>query len=300
MTSIITINSVNKDSNAEKSGLLVDDIILQLNKVEIKNIAHFIEVWQNCNTNDDKVILVLRAIGEIEIHMKEPDGMGVLWSEMEVDRHSNDKIKNRIKTNDKNLENAIELICKNESELNGEITEELEAFYGRNNKIIDLHSGDTLLENLSVGNAICLINGNLIVKNTIEDSQEVDSTLLIVLGDVKCKNLITSSSIFIKGNLSVENVILADSGCNLTLTVLGDIKTKTILEYGHSINGYKKVKAKNIFSFNSIEDEKGAIEANLTSEDLVDEIVEIDNDERIENLSNTIDFIKNGGTKFIK
>jgi predicted DNA-binding WGR domain protein len=210
---------------------------------------------------------------------------------------NNEKMENSKKIN---LEEALELISQTNSELNEEIIDELKPFYEITDENIVLYSGDTDLKDFLVGNDICIINGNLTVNNLIEDCNEVDSSLLIVLGNVKCKNLITLSSMHITGDLIVDNVILGDSLCDYALNVGGNIKTETILDYGHSIVSFKKITAATIFSFNSIEDEKGTIEANLTSEDLVDEIVEIDNDERIENLSKTIDFIKNGGTKFHK
>lgn len=302
MTSLIRIEKVNKDSNAEKSGLLVNDFILQVNKVEIKNIEHFKEVWRNCDTKNVNVFLVRRKNDkiEIEIHMQDSTVLGIATVPIEVNNNSKDKIKNRTKTKEINLEEAIELINKNKSELNEEIINQIRLSHSGSENIIELHSGETKLEDLLIGENICIVNGNLTVNNLIEDCDEVDSSLLIVLGDVKCKNLITLSSMFITGDLIVDNVILGDSLCDYILNVGGNIKTETILDYGHCIISNKKIKAQNIFSFNSIEDEKGAIEANLTSEDLVDEIVEIDNDERIENLSNTIDFIKNGGTKFHK
>lgn len=112
------------------------------------------------------------------------------------------------------------------------------------------------------------------------------------------QNLITLSSIYITGNLNTENVILADSLCDYTLNVGGNIKTKTILEYGHCIISYKKITAKEIFSCNGIEDENGDLDENITSENLIDEIVETEDGEKVENLSKTIQYIKNGGTVF--
>ncbi len=302
MTSLIRIEKVNKDSNAEKSGLLVNDYILQVNKVEIKNCEHLKKVWRNCDTKNVNVFLVRRKNDKIEIkiHMKESTVLGIATVPIEVNNNSKDKIKNKTKTKEINIEEAIELINKNKSVFNEDIIQELHTFYEINGGNIELHAGSVSLEDLLVGNDICIVNGNLIVENTIEDCDEVDSSLLIILGDVKCKNLITMSSIFITGDLSVDNVILGDSLCDYILSVGGNIKTETILDYGHCIISNKKIKAQNIFSFNSIEDENGVVEANLTRENLVDKIVEIDNDERIEQLGETIDFIKNGGTKFHK
>ena len=101
MTSLIRIEKVNKDSNAEKSGLLVNDFILQVNKVEIKNYEHFKAVWRNCDTKNVNVFLVRRKNDEIEIkiHMKESTVLGIATVPIEVNNNSKDKIKNKTKTN---------------------------------------------------------------------------------------------------------------------------------------------------------------------------------------------------------
>lgn len=216
----------------------------------------------------------------------------------------NNNINNKKMENTKkiNFNEAVKLINKIEA---ADVREEIDAIFSNmcdelEDTSIILYSGDTKLNDLSIGEDICFINGNLIVENNIEDCDEVDTSLLIVLGDVKCKNLITMSSICISGDLIVDNVIFGDSLCDYELTVGGNIKTETILDYGHSIVSFKTITAKNMFSFNSIRDKNGVIEANLTRDDLIDEIVEIEDDERIESRDETIDFIKNGGTKFNK
>jgi hypothetical protein len=195
------------------------------------------------------------------------------------------------------LEEAIKLINATESVLNAEIIDELKDFYEVAGKII-LYSGETNLQNLVVGNDIVLINGNLNVVEIIEDCEKVDSSLLIVLGNVNCKNLITLSGISIIGDLNAENAILGDSLCNYALNVGGNIVTKTILDYGHCIASEKKITATDVFSFNAVQDEDGIIEPNLERDDLVDEITELDNDEKMESLRKTIDYIKNGGQVF--
>jgi hypothetical protein len=195
------------------------------------------------------------------------------------------------------LEEAIKLIEAGESVLNDEIIDELKAFYEVAGKIIS-YSGETNLENLLVGNDIVLVNGNLNVAEIIEDCEKVDSSLLIVLGNVNCKSLITLSSMSISGDLNVENVILGDSLCDYVLNVGGNIVTKTILDYGHCIISEKTITVTDVFSFNAVEDEDGIIEPNLEREDLVDEIVDFDEDEKMENLSKTVAYIKKGGQIF--
>ncbi|CAD0009653.1 hypothetical protein [Flavobacterium chungangense] len=195
------------------------------------------------------------------------------------------------------LEEAIKLIEAGESVLNDEIIDELKAFYEVAGKII-LYSGETNLENLLVGNDIVLVNGNLNVAGIIEDCEKVDTSLLIVLGNVNCKSLITLSSMSISGDLNVENVILGDSLCDYVLNVGGNIVTKTILDYGHCIISEKTITATDVFSFNAVEDEDGTVEPNLEREDLVDEIIDFDEDEKMENLSKTVAYIKRGGQIF--
>ncbi len=202
------------------------------------------------------------------------------------------------------LEEAINLINTKKSSLNEEIIDELRAFIDISDINIILFSDVSNFEDLAIGNDVCIVNGDLTVNNLIEDCEGVDASLLIVLGNVSCKNLITLSSIFITGDLIVENVILGDSLCDYTLNVEGNIKTNTILDYGHSIISNKTITSNNIFSFNSIEDENGNLEETMTSNDLLDEISDVeyyegDEDfEKTENLSKTIVYIKNGGTKF--
>ncbi len=195
------------------------------------------------------------------------------------------------------LDDAILLINENNSIFKEEIVDELNAFYEVAGKIV-LYSEETNLDNLAVGNDIVIVNGNLNVADIIEDCEKVDSSLLIVLGDVNCKNLITLSSMYITGDLNARNVVLGDSLCDYVLNVGGNIVTKTILDYGHHIVSEKEITVTDVFSFNSISDKNGGIEQNMEREELADEITEMDDDEKIENLSKTIDYIKNGGEIF--
>jgi hypothetical protein len=200
---------------------------------------------------------------------------------------------------DVSLDDAIKLINENKSVLKEEIVDELNAFYEVAGKIV-LYSGETNLENLIVGNDIVIVNGDLNVANIIEDCDKVDSSLLIVLGNANCKSLITLSSMYFTGDLNATNVILGDSLCDYVLNVGGNIVTKTILDYGHSIIAEKKITATDVFSFNSIEDKNGAVEQNMERNELVDEIIDLDDDDKLESLSKTFDYIKDGGEIFKK
>jgi hypothetical protein len=195
------------------------------------------------------------------------------------------------------LDNAVLLINENNSIFKEEIVDELSAFYEAAGKIV-LYSGETNLDNLLVGNDIVIVNGNLNVTDVIEDCDKVDSSLLIVLGNVNCKNLITLSSMYITGDLNAKNVVLGDSLCDYVLNVGGNIVTKTILDYGHCITSEKEITVTDVFSFNSVSDKNGSIEQNMERDELVDEITDIDDDEKMESLSKTIDYIKSGGEIF--
>ena len=125
---------------------------------------------------------------------------------------------------------------------------------------------------------------------------ERSSSLLVVLGNVTCKNLLTLGDILITGNLQVDNVILGDSLCDYVLYVEGEIKTETILDYGHSIKSFKKISAKNIFSFNAVEDKDGRIKPNIQPEDLLEELL----DDDFQSLPKTYQYIETGGNIFTK
>jgi len=195
------------------------------------------------------------------------------------------------------LDDAVKLINENASIFKEEILDELNAFYDVAGKIV-LSSGVTALDNLVVGNDIVIINGDLTVTNTIEDCEGVDSSLLIVLGNVNCKNLITLSSMYITGDLNASNAVLGDSLCDYVLDVGGNIVTKTILDYGHCIAAEQSITVSNVFSFNSVSDKNGVIAQNLERDEMVDDIVEMDDDEKMENLWKTITYIKSGGEIF--
>jgi hypothetical protein len=92
MKNQIKITEIVKDSNAEKSGLLLNDIILQINKVEIKDTQHFSLVWKEFKTKKDNVFLVLRKNIKTEIHIIEDGNLGVMIID-EMDSKFEDLLK---------------------------------------------------------------------------------------------------------------------------------------------------------------------------------------------------------------
>ncbi len=197
------------------------------------------------------------------------------------------------------INQAIELIKSHGLKNSSETIRELKAFEDVVDSIL-LYEGDAVFKNFDIGTSAVIVNGNLNVQDTIADCQRADNSILIVLGDVSCKNLLNLSAMHISGNLEVRNVLLGDSLCDYTLSVGGNLTAPTILDYGHSISVKGKISARDIHSFNSVEDISGAVAAAFNESEMVDEIVKLDNGERLPDLPKTIKYIRAGGTVFRK
>jgi hypothetical protein len=216
--------------------------------------------------------------------------------------------------NEIDFDNASALIVARISPINKDIMRELESLSEACS--IMLYEGNTELPALRVGRDIIIVNGNLTVAGNIEDCDGVDSSLLIVLGDVTCKNLITLSGIFITGNLRVEHTILGDSLCDYPLKVEGDLNAKTILNGGHFFESFGTTTAAYIMNANgSVRDKNGVLKPNLADEDLMYDFTEnpesykgfsyvemVDDAQKggHYDLPRSIKFIKKGGTVFHK
>ncbi len=180
-----------------------------------------------------------------------------------------------------------------------EAKQELKAYEGIAESTIVM-KGPIKIANLEVGSSTLIIDGDLNVDETIQDCKGVDSSLMIVLGNVACKNLITLSGMHIAGNLKATNVILGDSHCDHSLVVGGDIESPAILDYGHDIRSAGPISTKDIHIFNRVEDMNGCLESNLKTEDMVEDIVKEDHGENLPDLPKTIKYIEAGGKKFRK
>jgi len=186
-----------------------------------------------------------------------------------------------------------------ESYVRGEALEHLEAFgefVQEGDSQIVLYQGDTTLARLAVGSDIVLVNGNLSVEDTLEDCDGVDCSLLIVLGNVVARNLINYSQICITGNLTVHQVIIANSLCDYSLDVGGNLQAETILEHGQWFDVQGKVRADFIYAWHSSHARKGVLEANLSAEDLVDAI----KDDGNLDTGKAIDYLMQGNSVFHK
>jgi len=194
------------------------------------------------------------------------------------------------------LNEALAIINNSDSEMAEEIAEELEAFYEISGKILLQSSGE--LSELTIGEAIVLADGDLDVGGLVIDRHQAVHSLLIVLGDLTCENLITLSNIYITDNLAVEHTILADSRCNDMLMVGGNIACTTLLDYGHTVIAGAVIDSDELFSRHAVEDMTGALEAHLTRESLVPEVMLEDQAKIREDLRKTIAYIRQGGTVF--
>jgi hypothetical protein len=197
------------------------------------------------------------------------------------------------------LEEALEIIYNHDSELAEESAEQLEDFYEMADRIV-LYDSEHELPELRIGDDIVLVDGDLKVSGLVMDADHVDQSMLIVLGDMYCENLITLSGMYITGNLEVQHAILGDSLCDYMLMVGEDIRCETLLDYGHAVVSRGDIHATDIFSFHSIEDLSGNVAANLERKDLIPEVVRIDNGELLEDRSKTIQYIRGGGKVFRK
>jgi len=170
------------------------------------------------------------------------------------------------------LTEATELIKPAATPLEKEIISQLKFFDSYERKII-CYNGNIELPELKVGEAVVIVNGNLHVTGNISDCYDEDETLLIVLGNVTCKNLLTFSTICITGDLRVDHTLLGESACDYTCRIGGNLQAGTILAHGHWI----KVEGEATFQYFyyrhiPTEDKNGELARNLGDGELMDDI----------------------------
>jgi cytoskeletal protein CcmA (bactofilin family) len=136
---------------------------------------------------------------------------------------------------------------------------------------IALYEGDTVLPYLAVKDDMIIVNGNLTVTGTLEDCLEVNLSLLLVFGNVTTQHLFTFSQICITGDLTVKDILVADSICISSLDVQGDLRARMIFEKGHWFDIKGTVTADNIYAWHS-KTPRGVLQPGLEDEDLPDEL----------------------------
>lgn len=175
-------------------------------------------------------------------------------------------------TQEISLKEASELIKSAATSLQNDIMSELKVFDTYERKII-CYNGNTELSELKVGEAVVIVNGNLHVTGIISDCDGEDLTLLIVLGDVTCKNLLTFSTVFITGDLKVAHTLLGDSANDCTCKIGGNLEVRSIIEGGHWITVQGEAKFQYFFNMHcEAEDKNGKLKPNLGDADLMDSI----------------------------
>ena len=172
------------------------------------------------------------------------------------------------------IKEATVLIESAATSLQIDILRELKAFGGIGSKII-CYNGNTELSELKVGEDVVIVNGNLNVTGIISDCNSVDSSLLIVLGNVTCKNLITLSAIYITGDLKVAHTLLGDSLNDYECKIGGNLEARTIIEGGHWIIVKGEATFQYLYhSHCDAKDKNGVLKPNLANADLMEDFEE--------------------------
>lgn len=213
------------------------------------------------------------------------------------------------------LEEATALIRSAATPLQKDMQGELNAFAEVSDKIT-CYYGNVDLPELKVGDDILIVNGNLNVAGNISDCDGVDSSLLIVLGNVKCKNLLTFSAMHITGDLHVDHTLLGDSLNDYQCNIGGNLQARTIIENGHWIIVQGEATFQYLYdSHCKVKDRNGELKPNLGDADLMDYIEqnphkykdhsyvplieEVQNDYCFD-MPKAVKFIKDGGEWFCK
>ncbi|SFE42409.1 hypothetical protein SAMN05518672_10678 [Chitinophaga sp. CF118] len=160
---------------------------------------------------------------------------------------------------------------------------------------IALYEGNTVLPYLAVKDDLIIVNGNLTVTGTLEDCLEVNLSLLLVFGNVTTQHLFTFSQICITGDLTVKDILVADSICISSLDVQGDVRARMIFEDGHWFDIKGTITADNIYASHS-KKPRGVLQSNLEDEDLPDELKE----KGKLDLSNLMQALMNNNADFLK
>jgi hypothetical protein len=113
-------------------------------------------------------------------------------------------------------------------------------YYEKHNKSVYYHKGNLELTELNMDQsyndcAILYVEGDLIVKNNIDNSYSDIGTVLIVNGNVKAKNIFAGGSeIKITGIATIANSVIAYG--NDGILSIDTLKTKLLINNNHDVN----------------------------------------------------------------
>ncbi len=128
------------------------------------------------------------------------------------------------------LSEALELVGNYDTPAQARILEALSAWSGP----FLVYDGEVRQGgNLEVGTRPTIVWGDLHVGGTVLDRASGQLSLLIVLGDMKARNVVTRGDICIAGDLRVRDTIYGSSSGKHTLVVGGTIDARAIVNHGH-------------------------------------------------------------------
>ena len=84
-----------------------------------------------------------------------------------------------------------------------------------------------------VGAVPIVVDGDLDVAGCLEDCDGCDSSLLVVLGSCRTRDVLTCSEVVIAGDLVVARAVVGDSLGDGTLLVGGTLRAAAVVENGH-------------------------------------------------------------------
>jgi len=135
---------------------------------------------------------------------------------------------------------ARALVVKAKTPIQKEILDQLGAFSEW--KIRKMPGGE-LQGDLEVGPDVLLVEGSLRVGGRVQDGNKADQTLLIVLGDLRARDLVALSSIQVGGSLQISNAIYGNSMGDDTLLVGGETRARGVIGDGHWFKFHGGLKA---------------------------------------------------------
>ncbi len=130
-----------------------------------------------------------------------------------------------------NLPEAIEMV----SNFGGAVADEVAEIVKNWSGPFLVYDGDVKIDGeLAVGPGPVIVWGSLEVDGAVIDRQGASRTLLVVLGDLRCKNLITLSQVCVLGDVDVSGVIFGEAADgNDRMIVSGTTRAKAIVNDAH-------------------------------------------------------------------
>ncbi|NVB38754.1 hypothetical protein G6O69_13015 [Pseudenhygromyxa sp. WMMC2535] len=99
--------------------------------------------------------------------------------------------------------------------------------------IVHLYSGDTVFDgDFAVEANSVLVDGNLDVRGVLSDCADRQFTLLVVLGDLTARDMLSCGSVAVDGSVHVERLIYVNSLFDCSFVVYGDLSADGFVEEG--------------------------------------------------------------------